>query len=85
VEKNIFIPKTQFVLADSLFSFPQSKGWRRDLLYRGDGERFLVNGEKKGDIGNLLEKVFGHFNPYITIFFYWGGDREAAEVALKSV
>jgi hypothetical protein len=47
--KNIFIPKTQFVPAVSLFSFPHSRGWRKDPLYRGDGERF-VNGEKKGGL-----------------------------------
>jgi hypothetical protein len=26
---------------------PQNRGWRRDPLYRGDGEGVLVNGEKK--------------------------------------
>jgi hypothetical protein len=26
---------------------PQSRGWRRDPLCRGNGERFLVNGEKE--------------------------------------
>jgi hypothetical protein len=38
--------------------------------------------KKKGAIVNLLEKVFCHFIPYMTIF-YWGGDREAARVALS--
>jgi hypothetical protein len=42
--------------------------------------------EKKGEaIGDLLEKIFSSFIPYIpymTIFWYWGRDREAAEVAL---
>jgi hypothetical protein len=55
---------------------PTDRGWRRDSLYRGDGEGFLVNGKKA--IGNLLEKVFCHFIPYMTILWYWGGDREAA-------
>jgi hypothetical protein len=27
---------------------PQSRGWRRDPLYRGDGEGFLVHGGKEG-------------------------------------
>jgi hypothetical protein len=62
---------------------PRSREWRRDALYRGDGEGFIVHGEKRGAIGDLLEKVFSHFIPYMTIFWYWGGDREAAEVALS--
>jgi hypothetical protein len=27
---------------------PPFWGWRRDPLYRGDGEGFLVHGEKEG-------------------------------------
>jgi hypothetical protein len=38
--------------------------------------------EKKGAIGVLLEKVFSHFIPYMTIFLL-GRDMEAAEVALN--
>jgi hypothetical protein len=41
---------------------PQSRGWRRDPLYRGGGERFFSQWRKEGGtIGNLLEKVFEHF------------------------
>jgi hypothetical protein len=32
-------------------------GWRRDPLYRGDGERFLVHRGKKEGIGKLLETI----------------------------
>jgi hypothetical protein len=50
------------------------------FLYRGDGEGVLVHGEKKGGYrGSAGEGLI----PYMTIFCYWGGDREAAEVALK--
>jgi hypothetical protein len=27
---------------------PRFRGWRRGSLYRGDGGKFLVHGEKKG-------------------------------------
>jgi GNAT superfamily N-acetyltransferase len=38
---------------------PPFWGWRRDHLYRGDGEGFLVHGEKRGKgIGKLLERFF---------------------------
>jgi hypothetical protein len=54
------------------------------FLYRGDGEGFLVNGEKKrGATGDLLKIIFGHLIPYMSIFWCWGGDREAAEFALR--
>jgi hypothetical protein len=36
---------------------PQNRGWRRDPLYRVDVNEFLVHGEKKRPIGDLLEKV----------------------------
>jgi hypothetical protein len=44
-------------------------------------ERFLVYGEKKrrGYKGSAGDD----FIPYMTIFWYCGGDREAAEVALS--
>jgi hypothetical protein len=60
---------------------PTDRGWRRGALYRGDGERFLVYGEKKrrGYKGSAGDD----FIPYMTIFWYCGGDREAAEVALS--
>jgi hypothetical protein len=37
--------------------------------------------EKCSAIGNLLEKVS---SPIWLYFYYWGGDREATEVALKT-
>jgi hypothetical protein len=56
---------------------PQNRGWRRDSLYRGDGEGVLVNnGEKKG---RLWGSAGEGFIPCMTIF----RDREAAEVALR--
>jgi hypothetical protein len=40
------------VARDAIYSVlewvPQSRGWGRDPLYRGDGEEFLVHGEKEG-------------------------------------
>jgi hypothetical protein len=40
------------VARDAIYSVlewvPQSRGWGRDPLYRGDGEKFLVHGEKEG-------------------------------------
>jgi hypothetical protein len=54
----------------------------RDPFYRGDGERFLVNREKKKATENLVEKVFEHFIPvynYILLL-----EKEAAEDALVS-
>jgi hypothetical protein len=60
---------------------PTDSGWRRDTLCIGDGEWFLVNGEKNEAIENLLEKKNFHFIPCIT-FFYWGGDKEAARASL---
>jgi hypothetical protein len=36
---------------------PTDRGWRRDSLCRGDGEGFLVHGEKKRVVRDLLEKV----------------------------
>jgi hypothetical protein len=36
---------------------PLNRGWRRGSLYRGDGEGFLVNGEKREGIGKLLEMI----------------------------
>jgi hypothetical protein len=59
---------------------PTDRGWRRGSLYRGDGEGFLVLGEKKGGYRGSAGEGF---IPYMTIFCYWGGDREAAEVALS--
>jgi hypothetical protein len=60
---------------------PRYRGWRSGSLYRGDGEGFLVHGEKReaywGSAGD-------DFIPYMTIFLYWGWDREAAEVALNT-
>jgi hypothetical protein len=51
-------------------------------LYRGDGEGFLVYGEKKeGYKGSTGEG----FISYMTIFFWYWGDREAAEVALRGL
>jgi hypothetical protein len=54
----------------------------RDSLYRGDGEGFLVHREKndcyRGSVGE-------DFIAYMTIFCYWGGESEAAEVALRMV
>jgi hypothetical protein len=50
-------------------------------LYRGDGEGFLVYGEKKeGYKGSTGEG----FISYMTIFLVLG-DREAAEVALRGL
>jgi hypothetical protein len=60
---------------------PTDRGWRRCSLYRGDGEEFLVHGEKKGD---YRESAGEDFISYMTIFHYWGGDREAAEFALRA-
>jgi hypothetical protein len=57
---------------------PQSRGWRRDPLYRGDGEGCLVHGGEKGVIGDLLVKAFSHFILYMTIFWYWERDSEVA-------
>jgi hypothetical protein len=38
---------------------PTVLGWRRDPLYRGDGEGFLVHGEKKkGDREAVGEVCF---------------------------
>jgi hypothetical protein len=46
---------------------PRYRGWRSGSFYRGDGEEFLVHGEKKeaywGSAGD-------DFIPYMTIFFY---------------
>jgi hypothetical protein len=56
------------------------RGWRIDHLYRGDGDECLVYGEKKRNIGDLLEK----FHPLYDYFFYRGADMEAVEVALRS-
>jgi hypothetical protein len=39
--------------------------------------------KKKGATGDLLEIIFGHLIPYMSIFWCWGGDREAAEFALR--
>jgi hypothetical protein len=36
---------------------PTDRGWRRGSLYRGDEEGFLVHGEKRKAIGDLLERV----------------------------
>jgi hypothetical protein len=36
---------------------PRFRGWRRGSLNRGDGEEFLVHGEKREGIGKLLEMV----------------------------
>jgi DMSO/TMAO reductase YedYZ heme-binding membrane subunit len=44
-------------------------------LYRRDGERCLVNREKKKGYRELLERVFEYFILYI-IFFYWEGIRK---------
>jgi hypothetical protein len=47
--------------SDSICSFlvwvPRFRGWRRGSLNRGDGEEFLVHGEKREGIGKLLEMV----------------------------
>jgi hypothetical protein len=45
---------------------PRFRGWRRGSLYRGDGEEFLVHGEKKG---GDREAAGDDFIPYMTIFF----------------
>jgi hypothetical protein len=50
---------------------PLWRGWRG----------VLVNGEKREC---FRESAGEDFIPYMTIFCYWGGDRGAAEVALKS-
>jgi hypothetical protein len=36
---------------------PTDRGWRRGSPYRGDGEGFIVHGEKRGAIGDLLLMV----------------------------
>jgi hypothetical protein len=42
----------------SIFEWvPRFRGWRRDPLYRGNGEGFLVHGEKREGYRDLLEKV----------------------------
>jgi hypothetical protein len=41
--------------------------------------------EKKGSYRNLLEMIFDHLIPYMTIFLYWGGDREAVETLLVHI
>jgi hypothetical protein len=46
------------------------RGWRRDPLYRGDGEVFLVNGEKKE---GYRESAGVDFIPYMTIFLLGRG------------
>jgi hypothetical protein len=43
VSADLFFPDTFLEWA------PPNKGWRRGSLYRGDGEGFLVHGEKKGE------------------------------------
>jgi hypothetical protein len=42
----------------------------------------LVDGKEKRATGDMPEKVFSRFIP---IFWYWGGHREAAEVALRGL
>jgi hypothetical protein len=69
----------------SLGWVPRFRGWRRGSLYRGDGEEFLVHGEKRG---GDREAARDGFIPYMATFLvlpYWGGDREAAEVALTTL
>jgi hypothetical protein len=44
-------------------------GWRRGSLYRGDGEEFLVPGEKKG---GDREAAGDGFIPCITTFLLLG-------------
>jgi hypothetical protein len=61
---------------------PLIAGWRRGSLYKGDGEGFLVHGEKKE---GYSESAGEGFIPYMTIFCYWGGDRKGAEVALSNL
>jgi hypothetical protein len=61
---------------------PQNRGWRRDPLYTGDGEGVLVNGEKRGGYRGSAGEGF---IPCMTIFWYWGEDRKAAEVALNMI
>jgi hypothetical protein len=56
------------------------RGWRRGSLYRGDREGFLVHREKRGDCRGSAEE---DFIPYMTIFCYWGEDKEAVDVALS--
>jgi hypothetical protein len=58
---------------------PRFRGWRRGSLYRGDEEGFLVHGEKGEGIGKLLEMVS---SPVWLLFWYWGGDKGAAEVVM---
>jgi hypothetical protein len=53
--------------------------WRRGSLYRGDGGKFLVHGEKRG---GDREAAGDGFIPYMTTFLLLGWDRRAAEVAL---
>jgi hypothetical protein len=52
----------------------------RGSLYRGDREGFLVHREKRGDCRGSAEE---DFIPYMTIFCYWGEDKEAVDVALS--
>jgi hypothetical protein len=50
---------------------PTDRGWRRGSLYRGDGEEFIVHGEKKG---GYRKSVGDDFIPYMTIFLLlWRG------------
>jgi hypothetical protein len=44
---------------------PTDRGWRRDSLYRGDGEGFLVNGKK-----GYRESTGEGFLPFHPIYDY---------------
>jgi hypothetical protein len=66
------------------------RGFEWDPQIGGGGETPSIEGmergfssmEKKGEaIGKLLEMIS---SPIWLHFWYWGGDREAAEVALRS-
>jgi hypothetical protein len=53
----------------SVWPAGEHRGWRRDSLYRGDGDEFLVYGEKREA---YTESAVEYFIPYMT-----------AEVALR--
>jgi hypothetical protein len=53
---------------------PTDRGWRRDPLCRGDGERFLVQIEKRGGYRGSAGEGFFSFDPLYGYFFGIGNE-----------